>query len=75
MPYVEDITSDIVAKSAPCRHKVLFFGSGGYYLICTQCSAMWVAKDPMSDDPDRNYARTDLTSQDFRVDPKATVKP
>lgn len=69
MPRVENITSEVLA-SVPCKHQVLFFGSGGYCIICANCSCMWVAKDTMSDEPDRNFKRADLTDKDVRVDPK-----
>jgi len=68
MPQVEDFTSEILIKSR-CRHKTLFFGSGGYYLICAECSAMWVAKDPMNDEPDKNFERINLNNKDVRIDP------
>lgn len=29
-----------------CKHKELFFGSGGYYVFCRECSRRWVAWKP-----------------------------
>ena len=54
-----------------CRHRILFFGSGGYYVICSECSYMWVAKDPMTDavDPDFSTRMTGLGDGDKRIDP------
>jgi len=58
-------------SASGCRHPVLFFGSGGYYVICSVCSYMWVAKDPISDAPDPNFASrmTGLSDKDKRFDP------
>jgi hypothetical protein len=56
-----------------CRHPILFFGSGGYYVICSMCSFMWVARDPINkeDAPDPNFSErmTGLNNEDKRVDP------
>lgn len=70
MPRVEGSTSDLLPGSA-CKHKVLFFGSGGYYLICSECGTMWVAKDPFSHDdrPDANFKPSSLNTDDRRVEP------
>jgi len=72
MPKVEDMTGFAVSESG-CRHPHLFFGSGGYYVICSVCSFVWVAKDPMKDAPDPNLASrmTGLTKNDVRLDPNA----
>jgi hypothetical protein len=26
---------------SPCRHETLTFGSGGYYIFCHACGAVW----------------------------------
>ena len=44
MPRVEDMTGFI---DGPCKHPVLFFSSGGFYVICSNCSQMWESKNPM----------------------------
>lgn len=58
-----------------CKHPVLFFASGGYYVVCSVCSSAWVAKDPLKDAPDPNLASrmTGLTDKDTRVDPDANL--
>ena len=28
-----------------CRHSLLRFGSGDYYIFCTECPARWVMSD------------------------------
>jgi len=33
-----------------CKHKQLHFGSGGYYVLCSRCGAMWVATKPHTGD-------------------------
>lgn len=72
MPTVEGITSEELFPM-PCKHRTLFFGSGGYYVICSLCSCTWVAKDPMveTDTPDKNYASSavELTNDDLRIEP------
>jgi hypothetical protein len=71
MPRVEGMTSEIVARMS-CRHQTLFFGSGGYYIICAECSYMWVARDPLKGDdvPDQNFSHgAQLSPHDIRIDP------
>lgn len=29
--------------TSDCRHRSLHFGSGGYYVLCSDCSATWIA--------------------------------
>lgn len=36
---------------AECRHERLFFGSGDYYLFCSDCNAAWVCRSPADDQP------------------------
>jgi len=43
MPKVEDSTGFVVSPVG-CKHRVLFFGSGGYLVICSECSQIWEAK-------------------------------
>jgi hypothetical protein len=43
MPRVEDSTGFTVSPIG-CKHRVLFFGSGGYLVICSECSQIWEAK-------------------------------
>jgi len=64
-------TSEELMKMV-CKHQTLFFGSGGYYIICAECSYMWVAKDPMSqmDEPAKDFQRLELTNKDIRIDPQ-----
>jgi hypothetical protein len=70
VPKVEDMSGFSVSANG-CRHRILFFGTGGYYVICSECSFMWVAKDPMSDAPDPDLAKrmTGLSDKDKRCDP------
>jgi hypothetical protein len=69
MPIVEDSTGFTVSPVG-CKHPILFFGSGGYYVICSQCSYMWVARDPFGsgDQPDPNFVAPGLTALDKRVE-------
>lgn len=58
-----------------CKHPVLFFSSGGYYVVCSACSSVWIARDPAKDAPDPNIAQRmiGLTDKDVRVDPSADL--
>ncbi len=58
MPRVEDMTGFI---DGPCKHPVLFFSSGGFYVICSNCSQMWRATtvDAPVLDPDPGGKRVD----------------
>jgi hypothetical protein len=42
MPRVEDSTGFCVSSTG-CKHRVLFFGSGGHCVICSECSQVWEA--------------------------------
>jgi hypothetical protein len=60
---------DEVPAKVSCQHHNLFFGSGGYCIICAECSCMWLAFDPTANKPDINFKRSDLTNKDVRVNP------
>lgn len=60
MPRVEDMTGFSI--SGPCRHTVLFFGSGGRVVICSNCSHMWESTQPEA-------IEVSLTADDKRIDP------
>jgi hypothetical protein len=40
-----------------CTHNNLNTGSGGYYIICSDCSKMWVATKLTNGDADFDYER------------------
>lgn len=68
MPRVEDMTGFSI--TGPCRHPILFFGSGGYYVICSNCSQMWVAKTPDLDAAAADFVQDPaIQDGDRRVDP------
>jgi len=46
----------------PCKHPVLFFGSGGFLVICSVCSTQWNLTD-------KEFTELDLGEADKRVDP------
>jgi len=49
-----------------CKHPHLFFGSGGFLVICAVCSTIWKASTA-------DFVKTDLDDNDVRLD--TTVKP
>lgn len=53
---------------AECGHPALHFASGGYYLVCADCGASWVAHQPGADStPDPARAKPGLDSNQLRV--------
>jgi len=52
----------------PCKHPVLFFGAGGFTVICSVCSTQWnlTAKE---------FVELDLGEDDKRVDPNIPPDP
>lgn len=51
-----------------CSHEKLYFGSGGYYIFCDNCSRTWVAINPPHDNNLCYEASGDgLTNDDYRV--------
>lgn len=53
-----------------CRHLRLCFHSGGYYIQCTDCKAMWVAiKNGFTSDQDLDHTRGNdgLFAGDLRI--------
>ena len=57
---------------AKCNHEKLDFGSGAFYIFCSYCNAVWVAKKPKSNDEEIDYSRgsDDIGEYDYRVLPK-----
>ena len=60
MPQVEDITGFVI--NVQCRHPILFFGSGGRVVICSNCSMMWESTKPEA-------IEINLSELDKRIDP------
>jgi len=54
--------------SGGCKHTHLFFGSGGFLVLCTSCSTIWKASSP-------DFIRTDLNEDDLRIDPRVEDNP
>ena len=54
-----------------CDHEELCFGSGAFYIFCSHCPAVWVAKQPGGDDTDLDYDRggDNMSEIDIRVWP------
>ena len=48
----------------PCKHPILFFGSGGFLVICPICSTQWQLIGT-------EFTELDLDEKDKRVDPDA----
>jgi hypothetical protein len=44
MPRVEDSTGFNVSSTG-CKHRVLFFGAGGYLVLCSECGQVWEKKN------------------------------
>ena len=65
MPRGEDMTGFL---DGPCKHLILFFGSGGRVVICSKCSHMWESTKPEA-------IEIDLNEDDKRIDPSAEAEP
>lgn len=44
-------------QTTACEHRALHFGSGGFYVMCSECGARWVAVEPAAD-TDIDYGRS-----------------
>jgi len=59
MPKVHDGEGFV---DGPCKHPVLFFGAGGFLVICPVCSTQWQMAGT-------EFFEMDLGEEDRRVDP------
>ena len=46
-----------------CFHKTLYFGSGGFYVICQDCQNFWSCTDPWSN---KAYINNRVGTSDLR---------
>jgi len=46
--------------NGPCNHQHLFFGSGGFLVLCAVCSTVWKATTA-------DFIKTDLGENDVRM--------
>jgi hypothetical protein len=52
-----------------CQHKSVRFMSGGFYIGCSDCGAVWIAIKSMSD-PQPDHSRSgSVGMSSLRVDP------
>lgn len=47
-----------------CEHKTLRFGSGDYYVFCTDCLTTWVKTKPGTDEADASVNNNELCGED-----------
>ncbi len=50
----------------PCKHPILFFGGGGYLVICSICSTQWQMVG-------NNFAEIDLNEDDEPKDDQPII--
>jgi hypothetical protein len=50
-----------------CPHEKLHFGSGGYYIICSECDMRWVAIKTTASDSDLDHGRANLGPKQYKI--------
>lgn len=50
-----------------CRHAKLHFGSGGWYIFCDECPAVWT---PETDEHYDACVTNEVTDADYRTEEK-----
>lgn len=57
-------------SSGGCGHPILFFGTRGFYVVCSKCSYVWVARDPLAteDKPDENFRGNETGQRIYLTD-------
>lgn len=57
-----------------CKHKSLFFDTGGMHLVCHTCQQAWAAVDHSRLVFDYAARTIGLTSSDVRTDPLSVIQ-